>query len=325
MERITTCESQFILRALKEGVRVDGRDLKEMRQVRFQFERSESQAIAEVQLGRSRVLCSVLAQAVTPYIDRPTEGLVNIEVDISPMAAAHFKSRGSPDPMATEIKSVLEKLLKDGSALDVEALCIAAGKKVWSLTITIHLVDHGGNAFDLSALALMGGLLHLRVPQTSVEAGLVVCHESDEREPMPLSIHHVPLCCTFCLFALDDTEVCAIVDPSDSEESVADGHVTYCLNVHKELCAINKLGGLPLAPMQIIEYALEAQSQVTALVGLLQSAVTKAHTADVERRVQVRTKKMTDLTAESIFNKSDVAALAATEPPMPPSDENIVT
>ena len=38
-----------------------------------------------------RVLCSVLAQAVTPYLDRPTEGLVQVEVDISPMAAAHFK------------------------------------------------------------------------------------------------------------------------------------------------------------------------------------------------------------------------------------------
>ena len=38
-----------------------------------------------------RVLSSVVAQLVTPFHDRPNEGLVQLNVELSPMAAEGYK------------------------------------------------------------------------------------------------------------------------------------------------------------------------------------------------------------------------------------------
>lgn len=49
-------DHDFILRSLRGGRRADGRQLGDMRLLRMVFARSEGQASAEIQLGRTRVL-----------------------------------------------------------------------------------------------------------------------------------------------------------------------------------------------------------------------------------------------------------------------------
>ena len=49
-------DHDFILRSLRNGQRVDGRQLADMRLLRMVLGRSEGQASAEIQLGRTRVL-----------------------------------------------------------------------------------------------------------------------------------------------------------------------------------------------------------------------------------------------------------------------------
>lgn len=49
-------DHDFILRSLRNGQRVDGRQLGDMRLLRMVLGRSEGQASAEIQLGRTRVL-----------------------------------------------------------------------------------------------------------------------------------------------------------------------------------------------------------------------------------------------------------------------------
>ena len=49
-------DHDFILRSLRNGQRIDGRQLGDMRLLRMVLGRSEGQASAEIQLGRTRVL-----------------------------------------------------------------------------------------------------------------------------------------------------------------------------------------------------------------------------------------------------------------------------
>lgn len=49
-------DHDFILRSLRHGQRVDGRQLGDMRLLRMVLGRSEGQASAEIQLGRTRAL-----------------------------------------------------------------------------------------------------------------------------------------------------------------------------------------------------------------------------------------------------------------------------
>lgn len=47
-----------------------------------------------------------------------------------------------------------------------------------------------------------------------------------------------------------------VVDPLWKEEQVMTGRMTMILNIHKELCGVQKAGGVPLPPQQIIKYHL---------------------------------------------------------------------
>ncbi|CAN0127716.1 unnamed protein product, partial [Hapterophycus canaliculatus] len=73
-------------------------------------------------------------------------------------------------------------------------------KKVWQLRCDVHILDHGGNLIDACALATMAALRHFRRPEVTIDGSNVVVHHTDEKEPHPLALHHVPICVTFAIF-----------------------------------------------------------------------------------------------------------------------------
>jgi len=67
---------------------------------------------------------------------------------------------------------------------------------------------------------------------------------------MPLSMHHTPFCFTFAYFR--DTSIPAILDPSRLEQRLSAGVMSIALNAQRELCVVQKAGGVPLAPAEIL-------------------------------------------------------------------------
>lgn len=47
-------------------------------------------------------------------------------------------------------------------------------------------------------------LLHFRKPEVSISNGKVIVHPINEREPVPLSLHHIPLCISFAILQNDE-------------------------------------------------------------------------------------------------------------------------
>lgn len=82
-------ETAFLLQALKQGRRVDGREIYDMRSVEITL--GSDYGYVEVQLGRTRVAANVSAEVVRPHADKPTEGLLLLNTEISPMAAPTFE------------------------------------------------------------------------------------------------------------------------------------------------------------------------------------------------------------------------------------------
>lgn len=66
-----------------------------------------------------------------------------------------------------------------------------------------------------------------------------------EKNPQPLSIHHIPIAFTFCLFNNGKVVVC---DPLRIEEEIMDGRITITMNIYKDICSIHKPGGAPIDP-----------------------------------------------------------------------------
>ena len=64
-----------------------------------------------------------------PFSCRPNEGSVRFNVEFSPMASPNFDA-GRPGEAAIELARLVERSLRETRAIDQEALCVLAGRKV---------------------------------------------------------------------------------------------------------------------------------------------------------------------------------------------------
>ncbi|KAJ2760821.1 3'-5'-exoribonuclease [Coemansia sp. BCRC 34490] len=251
-------ERAFLLDAVAKGVRADGRGPTDLRALRIAC--GPTHGLAEVQLGQTRVLARVTCTVARPLPDRPTEGLVQVSAELAGLAIPP-----SPQTTAVEVEEMavvsrmVDRVIRQSRAVDTEALCIVAGQKVWSLRLDLRILDHAGNLVDAAMVAATAALRHFRRPDVTVDGTDAVIHDPRDRNPVPLSIHHSPVCVSFAFLghqpaaaASAGQEVVLLVDPSRIEEQTMVSRYTVTLNPHREVCALSKAGGaaLPLALIQ---------------------------------------------------------------------------
>ncbi|GAA5999306.1 exosome complex component RRP45 [Rhodotorula paludigena] len=239
-------EAEFVHKCLRKGVRLDGRAMYDLRDVQLRF--GDELGWVECRLGDTRVIAQVSAEVVKPLPDRPYEGFVNLVTEISPMASAAYEAgRASEDEVL--MTRLLEKALRRSDAIDREALCIVAGQKVWSIRVDVHFLDDEGNLLDCASIAAMTALRHFRKPDVSVLGEEVTIHSMTERVPVPLAVHHSPMCLTFAFFGEDSL---AVLDPTRLESQLCTGTLTLALNAQSEICVLSKQGGAPLAADDVL-------------------------------------------------------------------------
>jgi exosome complex component RRP45 len=213
-----------------------------------------------------RVLAKVSAEVTAPYPDRPFDGIFTISSELSPMASPAFEVNR---PTETEVllSRLLEKTVRRSNALDTESLCLVAGNKVWSIRVDLHVLSHDGNLIDASCLAVVAALRHFRKPDTSIEGETLTVYTPAEREPVPLSWLHSPLCITFSFYG-DDGDI-VLLDSTLLEEQLRVSSCTISLNKHGEICQVAKLGGTPVEALSLVQCANIAMQQVKLFSNML--------------------------------------------------------
>jgi exosome complex component RRP45 len=208
----------------------------------------------------------VSAEVTVPYSDRPFDGVFNIVTELSPMTSPAFEVNR---PTETEVllSRILEKTVRRSGALDTESLCLIAGKKCWSIRVDVHVLSHDGNLVDASCFAVVAALRHFRKPDTSIEGEVLTVYTPAEREPVPLSWLHSPLCVTFSFYG-DEAEY-FLVDANLLEEQVRVGSFTISINQHGEVCQIAKLGGTPVEAITLLQCTGIALTKVKEFAALL--------------------------------------------------------
>lgn len=116
----------------------------------------------------------------------------------------------------------------------------------------------------------MTALLHFRRPDVSVDGSDVIIHSANEKSPISLSIHHIPVCISFGFY---DNGERHLMDPCFEEEIVQDSSMTFVLNVHRELCAISKAGGILLTTEKILHCATIANFKAAELTAMIKDAL----------------------------------------------------
>ncbi|KAF8092392.1 hypothetical protein N665_0415s0012 [Sinapis alba] len=270
MWRLTVNESKFVETALQSELRVDGRGLYDYRKLTIKF--GKEYGSSEVQLGQTHVMGFVTAQLVQPYKDRPNEGSLSIFTEFSPMADPSFEP-GRPGESAVELGRIIDRGLRESRAVDTESLCVLAGKKVWSVRIDLHILDNGGNLVDAANIAALAALMTFRRPDCTVggeNSQEVIIHSLEEREPLPLIIHHLPIAFTFGFFNKGNI---VVMDPTYVEEEVMCGRMTVTVNANGDICAIQKTGEEGVNQSVILHCLRLASSRAAATTKIIRQEV----------------------------------------------------
>jgi exosome complex component RRP45 len=114
----------------------------------------------------------------------------------------------------------------------------------------------------------MAALQHFRRPDVIVEGEKATILSAREREPIPLSILHQPLCVTFSYF--EEGEI-FLVDSDSAEEQVRQGEMIITMNRHGEICQIAKYGGATVDPLALLNCTNVALQKVKDLSKFIQT------------------------------------------------------
>ncbi len=121
--------------------------------------------------------------------------------------------------------------------------------QVWALRVDVHVLDHDGNLVDACCLAALAALMALRLPQVTVggDSGSdIIVHSPDVKEPLPLSIHHLPVAISFALFEVRASRGCMCGAPAAAVHVWGTSCSCACVGHQLQLrmCAQGKAHGI---------------------------------------------------------------------------------
>ncbi|XP_059409845.1 exosome complex component RRP45-like [Carassius carassius] len=264
---LSNCERRFLLKAIEEKKRLDGRQTYDYRNIKITFGTDYGCCIVE--LGRTRVLCQVSCELVPPKDSRPTEGIMFFNLELSPMASPAFESNRQSE-LLVMLNRQLERCLRNSKCIDTESLCVVSGEKVWQIRVDVHVLNHDGNLMDAASIAAISALSHFRRPDVAIQGRDITVFSPEERDPIPLSIYHMPICVSFAFFLQGSY---LLVDPCEREERVKDGLLVIAMNKHREICSIQSSGGIMLLKDQVLRCSKIASVKVSEITELINKAL----------------------------------------------------
>ncbi|XP_072942168.1 exosome complex component RRP45 [Epargyreus clarus] len=302
---ISNCEKNFLQNIVSEGHRLDGRNYNESRKLEISF--GSDYGSCSVSLGETKVFAQVSCEIVQPKQIRPNEGILFINLDITPMAAPQFEAY-RPTDLNVYLNRLLEKCYKDSKCIDLESLCIVVEEKVWSLRVDLKVLNHAGNLIECSSIATLTSLAHFKRPDITRSGESVIIHSLIEKDPIPTVLYHYPVCVTYVIFG---TEI-LLSDPTFIEESVcmsstedgintAGGMLVVGMNQYKELCLLD-LTGAAIDNSNIITKAINnAAERCKEVVDVVKKAIIND---DTLRRKRIKINMGDTITNEHIQSMS---------------------
>lgn len=249
---ITRVKKKQISEMMAKEKRMDGRDLKDYREMKIEqgiIERAEGSA--RVLLGKTEVVVGTKIEMGEPFADTPNEGVLTVNAELTPIASPEFEA-GPPDEMSIELARIVDRGIRESKAINVEKLVIDPGKKVFVVFVDIYVLNHDGNLIDASALAAVSALVNTKMSNYEIKDGEVQVKPGYEQ--LPLRKHPI----TVTVAKIGDK---LLVDPLLEEELVMDARVSIAIDDDDNICAMQKGGNGYFEPAEILEAAKIAKAK----------------------------------------------------------------
>ena len=252
---------ESIIKLVNNDKREDGRALDEYRDISIETNViSKAEGSARVKIGGTQVIVVVKPQVGVPFPDTPNLGVLMTNCEMLPMADPTFEP-GPPSEDSIELARVVDRGIRESELVDLEKLWIQEGKHVIMLFRDLHIIDNCGNLFDAAELAVMAALKSTMLPTTTIEDDEVVV---DNENLIQLPINKQLAMCTFV--KIGDK---IVIDPSLTEEDVADARLNIGITEQGNICSMQKGGCEPFTKDEILECVHIAMSKSKELIEYL--------------------------------------------------------
>ncbi|KAK7074882.1 Exosome complex component RRP42 [Halocaridina rubra] len=248
---LSDAEKRYIVDGVKLGIRVDGRESLDYRQLEIETGLVDTaNGSARIRLDRTDVLVTVKMEMEPPVPEEPRNGLLRFFVNCSANAAPEFEGRGGED-LATSLSSMLERVYSSPRTLDTSKLCVVPGKYVKVLYVDIEILECGGNLFDTSSLGVKAALFATKMPKiyiTGEDGGELEFSVSDNPTDVDrLDVSNAPILITH----LRITENLTVVDPTPEEECCGPVCVVVGVTPNGFITATQQFGGGTFTPQTL--------------------------------------------------------------------------
>ncbi|KAL1934128.1 hypothetical protein VTP01DRAFT_6310 [Rhizomucor pusillus] len=248
---------EYMRRFLEQGVRPDGRLLERFRKTLITSGTiSTADASSMVRLGGTTVVCGIKAEVCEPHVERPEEGYLVPNVELSPMCSPKFRP-GPPSEKAQAVSEFIHQIFNKSDIFPYKSLCIEPGKAVWVLYADIVCLNYDGNVLDASLLALITALSKLSIPEAQVSPTMMV--EATASNKKPITISRLPIASTFCIFHQPHA---LLSDPNDTEETLSKETMTIVMDTTGHVYRVYKNGGNSIGP-EVLKTCFERAEQRT--------------------------------------------------------------
>jgi exosome complex component RRP42 len=181
-----------ILELLKEGKRIDGRALDEVRELTIDIGViPKAEGSARVRLGDTEVVAGVKVQPERPFPDTGDKGMLICTAEILPIAHPTAET-GPPQPNVVELARVTDRGIRESGMLDMKQLVLEKDKSVIGVFCDNAVTDHDGNLFDACSYASTAAINSCKIPKYEMQDEKPVKIEGEFIEPplttLPVSV-----------------------------------------------------------------------------------------------------------------------------------------
>ncbi|UKJ87590.2 exosome complex exonuclease [Theileria orientalis] len=225
---------------LKRGLRIDGRSLDSHRHVSIEF--NGSPGSVTISFGNTVVFCCISQEIVDPNFERPNEGFLYFNVELSPFTSENYDP-GKTSDSENNLIYFLENIFKESSFLDLETLCVTSGKEVWALRVYVHVLQDDGNLLGACSFAALAALAHYRKPNLQESEDFMYSSYMLWHKGVPLSIYNMPIMMTVSIIEGQDQYV---LDANAFEEKILSTQISILYNQFGEVFWTYKYGSTPV-------------------------------------------------------------------------------
>ncbi|MFX1515829.1 MAG: exosome complex protein Rrp42 [Promethearchaeota archaeon] len=264
-EIIASLEKQYLTDLLSKGQRMDNRGFWEGRPIQIipnVIKKAEGSAM--VKWGDTIVVAGVKAQLGAPFPDTPNDGVITVNLELSPISSPSFES-GPPGPLAIEMARVVDRGIRESKVIPMNdpKVCVVPGKTVWILFVDVYILDDGGNLIDASALAAMAALANTRINKVQIDEETEDVTLLEETEPLPRN---------GCVASLTYVKIDNIIlyDPNLIEDRGKNARFSLAITNEGLISSMQKGETGVFLEEEIVAIIEKASQQVKELIGLIE-------------------------------------------------------